>query len=117
MPGPGPHTPAPINVPAPAPPPKTPAPTITLNLTVTENPFRCDGQSRVFGQLSGALPGETLSYSSVPPQTLTNGVADSNGDHPLDWQCNPGDSGPDTLTARGLSSGRSGSVTFQMVSP
>jgi hypothetical protein len=94
----------------------TPAPAV-LTLTVTENPFRCDGQFRVFGHLGGALPGETITYSASPPATVSNGTADSNGERSIVWQCNPGETGPQTLAARGATSGRTGSVTFQVVSP
>jgi len=40
-----------------------------LAFTQTENPFVCNGQKRVFGKISGALAGESVTFSS-PQATL-----------------------------------------------
>lgn len=83
-----------------------------LNLVISENPFICNGQSRVFGRVSGAVPGERIEFSS-PQATLplAAAVADSKGEQVLRWTCEPGASQEILLNARSAS-GRIGSVRF-----
>lgn len=101
----------------PPPPPPPPPPTGgTLTLSVSENPFRCDGESRSFGRLTGAAPGERIDFSSPRASGLLSGNADSSGALTLKWQCNPGEGGQITLSARSAS-GRTGQVTFSQTTP
>lgn len=97
-------------------PPAVPAAS-SLSLTISENPFVCNSQSRVFGRLSGAVPGERIEFFS-PQATiaLDAGTADSSGQQALKWYCDPGESGDIVLDARS-SSGRTGSVRFSQTSP
>lgn len=119
----GPATPSPSPSPtpiiastAPSIQPTAPAPVGSLNVVVTENPFTCNGQTRVFARLSGAQPDEGIQFSSTPANAISNGTADASGnDTTMSWECDIGTSGPVTLSATGLTSGRTGRVTFQTV--
>jgi Cutinase len=71
---------------SPPPPPPNPPPLGSLSYSLSENPFLCNSSSRVFGQITGAQPGETFSFSS--PQAslpLRSGPADPNGVLPINW--------------------------------
>lgn len=94
---------------APTPPPP---PSGGLSVTFTENPFTCDGgPSRTFGRVSGARPGETVTFFSPQLGTLLPGIADGSGSLSIIWQCAPSDAGSTwTVTGTGQSSGAT--VTF-----
>jgi hypothetical protein len=82
-----------------------------LVIDLIENPFRCDGESRTFGGLTGASPGEQIAFSSPQATGILNGTADGDGATPIRWQCDPDQVGTVwELTATGVESGRS--VTF-----
>lgn len=101
----------------PAPQPQAPQPQPVpqagqLNISLSENPFLCDGPSRGFGRLSGAAPGERITFSSPDVSGMLPGTANGNGELPLIWQCNPNEAGQSwRVTARGQSSGRTGTFT------
>jgi pimeloyl-ACP methyl ester carboxylesterase len=84
-----------------------------LSVSFTENPFTCDGGLRTFGTISGATPGETITFTSSPPLTLASGAANSSGQLAIKWQCTPAEVQTWSVTARGASSGRT--VTFSVV--
>jgi hypothetical protein len=72
---------------------RPPAPVERLTVTLTENPFRCDGGSRELGYVSGAAPGERITFSSPQLGTLHTGTAGQDGQAPLNWLCQPSDAG------------------------
>jgi hypothetical protein len=88
-----------------------------LTMTFVENPFHCDSNFRHFADLSGALPGETLNYTSNPPEQLLPGTADAQGNHPMQWECAPAYAGQVTLTVVGATSHKSVTITFLTVAP
>ncbi|MBK8078173.1 MAG: hypothetical protein IPK24_22115 [Kineosporiaceae bacterium] len=93
--------------------PGNPPPTSPLSVSLSENPFRCDGGTRALGTLSGAAPGERITFSSPEVSNLSPGTASASGTLPLRWQCDPGDVGTTWhVTATGQSSGRR--VTFSV---
>jgi large repetitive protein len=93
--------------PVPSPPPPV------LSLSITENPFICNNTSHKLGTLSGANPGETITFFSSGVSGLLPGVASAGGTLGLIWDCAPAEKGTTwTLTATGSSSGRSGSASF-----
>jgi hypothetical protein len=92
--------------------PSTAAPT-ELTVQLTENPFRCDGVTRVFGTLSGATPNEEILFSSPQSSGLSSGTAGEDGTLPIRWQCDADQAATVwELTATGATSGRS--VTFSL---
>lgn len=98
-----------------APPPEElPTPTVEIN----EDPFLCDGGSRVFATLSGFLPGEIVDFASLQASGLTDGQADASGDLAIQWTCEATDA--DTvweLTATGARSGRTVTFTLSGAAP
>jgi hypothetical protein len=64
-----------------------------LTATLTENPFLCDGGTREVGYISGAAPGERVTFSSPQLGTLSTGTAGPDGRVPLNWVCQPSDAG------------------------
>lgn len=101
-------TPAPVTVAPPAP------GTQSLSIQFHENPYRCDGGTRVFATVSGLQPGEPVTFSSPQVPGLTPGTGDGNGNQKLIWYCSPEEAGLAwTITATGSWSGRS--VTFDVV--
>jgi LGFP repeat len=99
---------------APTPPPTTVAPPPppvggSLAYVLTENPFVCNGTSHGFGKITGANPGETITFTAPGVSGLLNGAANAAGELNLIWQCNAGE-GPWQLTARGSSSGKTVTV-------
>ena len=94
-------------------PPTTVAGPKTLSVALSENPFRCDGIKRVFGRVSGAIAGETVSLSESYNGPLVSGVADANGEFSVRWSCPPSSAGATwTITATGNSSGRTVRFSF-----
>lgn len=94
------------------PPPTTAAPT-SLNVALTENPFVCSGERRPFGRVTGANPGETIAFSESSIGPLQSGTADGSGAVTVHWRCDRANAGQTwTITATGLSSGRS--VSFSV---
>jgi hypothetical protein len=90
----------------------------TPTIQVGENPFLCDGGSRVFATLSGFLPGEVVDFVSPQASGLAEGQADDSGNLPLRWTCGADDA--DTvweLTATGARSGRTVSFTVTGAPP
>ncbi|MEM9564678.1 MAG: hypothetical protein AAGA93_18800 [Actinomycetota bacterium] len=99
-----------------APDPDQPVPTqpidpVELTVELIENPFACDGGTRVFAGLSGLEPNETVAFSSPQSPGLRAGTADADGNLPVRWQCDADQVGTTwDLTATGETSGRT--VTF-----
>jgi len=82
-------------------------------VTLTENPFTCDGEARVFGMLTGATPDGQISFTSPQASDITPGPADETGSRPVRWQCTPEQAGTVwELTATDDESGRA--ITFQL---
>ncbi len=92
------------------PPPTTPPPppaTSALGVVFTEQPFLCDGSLHPFGSITGAQPGEFITFYSPEVPNLVNGSANSNGELTMQWQCEPHEVGMNwSLTATGATSGR-----------
>lgn len=79
--------------------------------TPTEEPFRCDGETRPVGVLSSFLSGEYIDFASPQADAIRQGRADTEGTLPIRWQCDPDQVGTDwEITATGATSGYS--VTF-----
>jgi hypothetical protein len=90
--------------------PTTATPAV-LSVALNENPFVCTGERRAFGRISGAIPGETVAFSEAAIGGLQSGTADGSGAVTIHWRCNRENAGQGwTVTATGVSSGRS--VTF-----
>lgn len=87
-----------------------------LMVVLTEDPFSCDGVSRVFGSLSGAEPGEQVGFSSPQASGILNGTAGDDGNLDIRWQCDADRVGTTwELTATGLTSGRTVTFSFSGV--
>ena len=85
-----------------------PPPPITFNWT--ENPFKCDGGTRIFGYFVGFSAGETVKYTSVAAAiTNVTGTASASG-WDVQWYCTSVSSWD--LTATGQSSGRTHTITI-----
>ena len=98
-----------------APPPED---LLTPTVRIEEDPFLCDGGSRVFATISGFLPQEVVEFESQQSDDLSAGRADDNGDLPLRWTCGRDDAGTVwELTATGTRSGRTTSVTLTGAAP
>ena len=90
----------------------TAAPT-ALVVDLIEEPFRCDGETRVFGGLSGAAPNEQIAFTSPQSSGISPGTADAEGNLSIRWNCTPDQAGTVwDLTATGETSGRSVSFTL-----
>ena len=84
----------------------------TPTVLVDEDPFVCDGGSRVFATLSAFLPDEVVKFSSPHASDLADGQADGSGDLPIRWTCGAADAGTVwELTATGDRSERTVSFT------
>lgn len=91
----------------------TTVPSTVLNINLIEDPFRCDGVTRIFGGLSGADPNEQIAFSSPQSSGIQPGTADANGELEIRWQCDDTQVGTQwELTATGVTSGRSATFTF-----
>ncbi len=91
------------------PPEEVPTPIVQID----EDPFRCDDGTRVFGTLSGFLPGEFVDFDSPQASTMLEGQADGDGSLPIRWTCGAADAGTVwEVTATGVQSGRT--VTFSV---
>ena len=64
-----------------------------LTVTLTENPFRCDGGTRILGYVSGAVPGEQVTFRSPQLGSLRAANAGRDGRISLTWECQPSDAG------------------------
>jgi len=75
--------------------------------------FVCSGgASRSIGTLSGAQPGETVTFTSPELGALLDGHANSAGQVGLIWQCNPNEAGTTWhVNAAGSTSGRTTTFT------
>lgn len=90
-----------------------PAPAGELTIDLIENPFVCNGETRIFGGLTGADPGEEIAFTSPQASGIKNGVADEAGDLDIRWSCDPDQAGTTwELTATGVTSGRATTVSF-----
>ena len=90
----------------------------SLGATLTENPFTCDDGLRPIGTITGALPGETIDFTSPTVGGLLPGTADGAGNRTIRWQCAPGEGGQTwQVTASGRTSGRSVTFGITGVSP
>lgn len=84
-----------------------------MTVAVFEDPFSCDGTSRVFGELSGADPNEEISFTSPQATGISNGQADAQGVLPIRWLCGADQAGTTwELTATGVTSGRTVVFSF-----
>ncbi|MEM7273781.1 MAG: hypothetical protein AAF547_11925 [Actinomycetota bacterium] len=91
----------------------TTVPSTTLEITLIEDPFRCDGETRIFGGLSGADANEQIAFSSPQSSGIQPGMADANGELSIRWNCDASQIGTEwQLTATGVTSGRSVTFTF-----
>ncbi|MEM7326211.1 MAG: hypothetical protein AAF531_24210 [Actinomycetota bacterium] len=89
-----------------------PGPT-ELTVSLIESPFNCNGETRIFGGLTGAEPNEEIAFTSPQASGLRNGQADADGSLPIRWQCDAEQAGMMwELTATGVTSGRSVTFTF-----
>ncbi len=96
------------------PPDNTPPPVIRVD----EDPFICDGASRLFAGLSGFEPFEVIEFSSSQATSLKAGQADEAGELPIRWTCEAGDAGTTwELTATGSRSRRTVSFTVNGAAP
>lgn len=91
----------------------TPAQGGDLQVALTENPFLCDSQTRVFGTITGAGPDESIDFTSPDTDGIRSGLADGTGTLDIRWQCDPADAGRTwRLTATGASTGRTATFEF-----
>ena len=89
-----------------------------LTVELTENPFVCDGKSRAFATVSNLHAFEDVTFTADSAGELLPGSADENGSLPIRWQCGAEEAGATwTLTATGVDSGRSITVTFTGAAP
>lgn len=89
--------------------PPAPDPTVTL----MEDPFVCDGATRVVATIGGFLSGEFVDFTSPEADTLRQGQADDTGALPVRWTCGSDDIGRTwDVTATGTTSDRA--VTFRI---
>lgn len=88
-----------------------------LSISLSENPFLCDGGTRALGTLSGASPGERVTFASPTVSGLLPGNADGAGRIALKWQCNPAEGGQTWNVTATSASGRSGSFSITGRSP
>lgn len=89
-----------------------PGPT-ELTVSLIESPFKCDGETRIFGGLTGAASDEEIAFTSPQASGLRNGQADADGALPIRWQCDAAQAGMTwELTATGVTSGRAVTFTF-----
>lgn len=94
--------------------PPTTAPPTPLTVSLNENPFRCDYVLRAFGTISGATPRETVTLSESSIGQLESGVADTNGQFPIEWRCPASTAGVTwTITGQGTTSGRRVTFSFR----
>ncbi len=86
----------------------------TLRADVFNNGVFCDGTERRAAIIFGAVPGETIAFSSPMPVEVADGVADEQGTYQLLWSCEPNEASLSwDLTATGTRSNRS--VTLRLV--
>ena len=89
-----------------------------LTVVVNEEPFVCDGGTRVFATVSNLAPDETVDFSSPDSEGLIDSTADTNGAKNLRWQCDPEDAGKVwQLTVLGVSSRRTTTLTITGAAP
>ncbi len=82
-----------------------------LSVSLVENPFACNGETRIFGGLTGAEPNEQVAFTSPQASNISSGTADADGALNIRWQCDAEQAGTTwELTATGATSGRT--VTF-----
>ncbi|MGB5758187.1 MAG: hypothetical protein WBM50_14815 [Acidimicrobiales bacterium] len=94
--------------------PTTPTSAATaLRVNLVENPFACNGEARIFGGLTGAEPGEQVTFTSPQATDIAPGTADADGALSIRWVCAPDKAGTTwEVTATGVSSGRSVVFSF-----
>ena len=84
-----------------------------LTVSLIESPFICNGETRIFGGLTGAESNEEVSFTSPQATGIRNGQADADGSLSIRWQCDATQAGMTwELTATGLTSGRTVTFTF-----
>lgn len=89
-----------------------PGPT-ELTVSLIESPFICNGETRIFGGLTGAESNEEIAFTSPQASGIRNGQADADGSLSIRWQCDAAQAGMTwELTATGVTSGRSVTFTF-----
>lgn len=95
-----------------------PGPETEVGVVMEEEPFVCNGETRRFALLSNFVPFEVVDFSSDQADGLIDGRADGVGELPIRWQCRTDDAGKTwTLTAVGVESGRSTTLTFSGAAP
>jgi hypothetical protein len=98
--------------------PVTQPPAPGMSVVFSENPFRCDGTSHRMGTLTGAQAGERLTFTSPTVSGLLPGTANSSGQLPLIWDCNPNEGGQSwQVIANGAASGRTTTFTVIGIAP
>ena len=84
-----------------------------LAIELLEDPFVCNSETRVFGSLTGAEPGEEIAFTSPQATGIRNGTADASGNLDIRWSCDSTQAGTTwELTATGVASARVGTVSF-----
>ncbi len=84
-----------------------------LTIVLLAPTFACDSQTKPLGTISGAEPGEAISFSSPQAESIRSGTADAAGNLDINWNCNDQESSVTwTVTATGETSGRTGEFTF-----
>jgi hypothetical protein len=85
----------------------------TLAVELLEDPFVCNDEARVFGNLTGADAGEEIAFTSPQATGIKNGVADAAGNLSFRWVCSPDQAGTVwELTATGVTSAKTVSFSF-----
>lgn len=90
----------------------------TAVVTFIENPFGCDGSSRVFATISNLVPLEFVDFVSPQSGPLRQGQADAQGNLPIRWQCGAADIDKIwDVTATGATSGRAATLQITGAAP
>jgi hypothetical protein len=78
-----------------------------LGVALIEQPFACNGGARQFGFVTGAAPGETITFADDAGSDYLPGKADTSGRLVIQWECRPADAIQAVhLSAVGGTSGR-----------
>ncbi len=97
--------------------PAAPVDPNALQVSLADDSFLCDGETREFGQITGADPNEEVSFTSPQVESLRPGSADATGSLPIRWSCTPDQAGTTwELTATGVTSSRTVTFLFAGVS-
>ncbi len=84
-----------------------------VTIQVIEVPFVCDGTTRQVAVLQRFVPREAVDFESPQAEAIRQGRADSEGNLPVRWTCDPDQAGTVwEITATGMTSGASLSFTI-----